>query len=104
MTGWKLEKSGELIHRSRLHPVMSTRLAGVTDLIAAGGCYHLVCLLSFERQSAKSGSAKESQQSVQDECMTKWCRDMCVGLFVRVTTDMSCKQLLMERIRSIVRR
>ena len=96
--------SAELIHRSRLHPLMSTRLAGVTDLIAAGGCYHLVCLLSFERQSAKSGSAKESQQPVQDECMTKLCRGLCVGLSVRATADMCCKQLLMERIRSTARR
>jgi len=87
LIGWKLEKSAELIHRSRLHPVMSTRLTRDTGLIVAGGCYHLLCLLSFERQSAKSGSAKESQQPVEDECMTKLCRDLCVGLSVRVTTD-----------------
>ena len=83
---------------------MNTRLARVTDLIAAGGCYHIACLVSFERQPAKSGSARESQQRVEIECMTKLCRDLYVGLFVRVTIETCWMQLLMERIRSAARR
>ena len=56
--------------------------AGVTDLIAAGGCYHFACLVSFERQSAKSriGKGIPAASGVEDKCMTKLCIDLCVGL------------------------
>ena len=84
-----LEKSAELIERSKLHPVMSSILSGVSDLIAAEGCYHLACLVSFERHSARPGSATESQQPVEDECMMMICRDLCVGLSRGHVYDMS---------------
>ena len=45
---WK--KSADLLERTATDPVMSIRLSGVCDLIAAELCYHLSCLITFERR------------------------------------------------------
>lgn len=76
-----LEKSADLIERAKADPVMSTRLSGVSDLIAAEGCYHLPCLITFERRSVKRKSSMEPREpDAHDECMMKLCRDLGSGL------------------------
>ena len=45
-----LEKSADLLERTATDPVMSIILYGVYDLIAAEGCNHLTCLITFERR------------------------------------------------------
>ena len=59
---------------------MSIRLSGVRDLIAAEGCYHLTCLITFERRCMKAKSSMVSLDNETDECMTKLCRELSAGL------------------------
>ena len=75
-----LEKSGEILEYANTDPVMRLRLSGVNDLIAAEGCYHLSCLISFERRSAKVKSSRAQQELQDDECMLKLCRNLGAGL------------------------
>ena len=44
-----LEKTADVLERTATDPVMSIRLSGVCDLIAAEGCYNLTCLITFEK-------------------------------------------------------
>lgn len=75
-----LEKSGEILECAKTDPVTRLRLSGVNDLIAAEGCYHLSCLISFERRSAKVKSSMAQQESQEDDCMLKLCRNLDAGL------------------------
>ena len=60
-----LEKSVDLLERTATDPVMSIRLSGVGDLIAAEGCYHLTCLITFERRCMKAKPSMVSLESGQ---------------------------------------
>jgi len=54
---------------------MSTRLAGVCDLVAAEACYHLPCMIRFERQ------CKQKQPSFAEEGQRYFClNQLCVYL------------------------
>ena len=46
-----LKKSTDVIERAKTDPEMCIILSGISDLIAAEGCYHLSCLIAFERRS-----------------------------------------------------
>ena len=70
-----LEKSADILERTATDPVMSIRLSGICDLIAAEGCYHLTCLITFERRCMK---AKSSMVSLDNE--TNLCRELSAGL------------------------
>ena len=69
-----LEKSADVLERTATDPLMSIRLSGVCDLIAAEGCYHLTCLITFERRCMKAKASMVSLDNETDECMTKLCR------------------------------
>lgn len=74
------EKSTDIIEHAKTDPVMSIRLSGVSDLIAAEGCYHLGCLIAFERRSVHVKTSTDQQEPQVDDCMMKVCRDLGVGL------------------------
>ena len=70
-------------HALRLHlgdVVMSIKLSGVCDLIAAEGCYNLTCLITFERRCMKAKSSMVSLDNETNECMTELCRELSTGL------------------------
>ena len=46
--------SKQILESAYLHQKLSVRLAGVNDLIAAEGKYHLVCLRAFERSNSRT--------------------------------------------------
>ena len=69
-----LEKSADVLERTATDPLMSIRLSGVCDLIAAEECYHLTCLITFERRYMKAKASMVSLDNETDECMTKLCR------------------------------
>ncbi len=75
-----LEKSADVLERTATDPVMSIRLSGVCDLIAAEGCYHLICLITFERRCMKAKASMVSLDNETNECMTKLCRELIAGL------------------------
>ena len=45
-----LNKSTEILEASKFEPKMRVRVAGVSDLIAAEGKYHLSCYAQFTKQ------------------------------------------------------
>lgn len=56
-------------------------MSRVSDLIAAEGCYHLPCLITFERRQEKPKLSMEPLYTEpHDDCMMKLCRDLCAGL------------------------
>ena len=69
-----LEKSADVLERTATDPLMSIRLSGVCDLIAAEGCYHLTYLITFERRCMKAKASMVALDNETDECMTKLCR------------------------------
>ena len=69
-----LEKSADVLERTATEPLMSIRLSGVCYLIAAEGCYHLTCLITFERRYMKAKSSIVSLDNETNECMMKLCR------------------------------
>ena len=73
-------KSVDVLERTATDPLMSIRLSGVCDLIAAEGCYHLTCLITFERRCMKAKASMVSLDNETDECMTKLCRELSAGL------------------------
>ena len=75
-------------------------MSGINDFIAAEGCYHLACLASFQRRSARPASAVESQEALEDEVMMKLYRILCVGLAHGHVYDMSD---IFERYKSMCR-
>ena len=75
-----LEKSADLLERTATDPVMRIRLSGVCDLIAAEGCYHLTCLITFERRCMKAKSSMVSLDNEKNEYMTKLCRYLSASL------------------------
>ena len=75
-----LEKSADVLERTANDPLMSIRLSGVCDLIAAEECYHLTCLITFERRCMKAKASMVSLDNETDECMTKLCRELSAGL------------------------
>lgn len=56
-----LEKSAEIILNAQSDPTMRIRLSGVSDLIAAEGCYHLKCLVKSQREASKKHQQDEKQ-------------------------------------------
>ena len=74
-----LEKSAELIEYSKNDPVMSTRLAGVCDLVAAEACYHLPCMIRFERQ-CKQKQPSFAEEGQRDFCLNQLCVYLIRGL------------------------
>ena len=75
-----LEKSADVLERTATDPLMSIRLPGVCVLIAAEGCYHLTCLITFERRCMKAKASMVSLDNETDECMTKLSRELSAGL------------------------
>ena len=69
-----LEKSADLLERTATDPVISIRLSGVSDLIAAVACYHLTCLSTFDIRCMKAKSSMVSRDNETGERMTKLCR------------------------------
>ena len=49
-----LNKSTEILEASRFEPKMRVRVAGVSDLIAAEGKYHLSCYVQFTRKISQT--------------------------------------------------
>ena len=74
-----LEKSADVLDRTATDPLMSIRLSGVCYLIAAEGCYHLTCLITFERRCMKAKASMVSLDNETGECMTKLCRELSAG-------------------------
>jgi len=73
------EKSAELIEYSKNDPVMSTRLAGVYDLVAAEACYHLPYMIRFERQ-CKQKQRSFAEEGQRDFCLNQLCVYLIRGL------------------------
>ena len=46
--------SKQIFQSAHLDYKLSVRLAGVNDLIAAEGKYHLICLRGYERSTSKT--------------------------------------------------
>jgi len=46
-----LETSDRILNDAQKNEIMRCRLAGISDLIAAGGKYHLPCYVTFRRKS-----------------------------------------------------
>ena len=47
--------SKQILQSAHLDYKLSVHLAGVNDLIAAEGKYHLICLRAYERSTSKNG-------------------------------------------------
>ena len=75
-----MEKSAALIEEAKTDLLMSVRLAGVSDLIAAEDFYHLPCLITFERRCAKNKLLSGPEKYEYDESLMKLCRDLIAGL------------------------
>lgn len=73
-------KSATVLDYAQADPVMSRRLAGVSDLIAAEACYHLSCWVTFERQCKPNTSTAESDGDTRDVCFDNLCVDIKAGL------------------------
>lgn len=85
-----LEKSSQIIEYSRADPVMRTRLAGVADLIAAEACYHLACLVKFERRAKQfSAVCTPSEMAARDIPMETLCKSLIIGLAQGHVYDMA---------------
>ena len=74
------EKSTALLSAAKYDQILSIRFAGVSDLMAAEGCYHLACMITFERQTAKGKLLTEQLASQEDDCLVKLCRGIVAGL------------------------
>ena len=75
-----MEKSTALITEAKTDLSISVRLAGVSDLIATGGSYHLPCLVIFERRCDKNKLRSGQEKPEFDEFLIKLCRDLSAGL------------------------
>ena len=77
-----LQKSTQILNCAQSDKVMTDRLAGISDLIAVNGMYHLKCLVEFERKSVKEKISIKSQslKDKEDACLKKLCEDLCLGL------------------------
>ena len=51
--------SNKIITAASLHQTMSARLAGISDLMAAEGKYHLACLSAFNRTTSKTDEIRK---------------------------------------------
>ena len=60
--------SEEIIQNASLDYKLSLRLAGVIDLIAAEAKYHLPCLKSFQRSTAKT----KQETSIDNDLAMVW--------------------------------
>ena len=65
-----VETSEKLLRKVAFDWVMSCRLAGVNDLIAAEGKYHLKCYTKFQRTAEKNSACKqgESNEDLKHAC------------------------------------
>ena len=75
-----MKKSTALIEEAKTDLLMNVRLAGVSDLIAAEGSYHLTCLIKFERRCAKNKLLSGPEKPEFDESLMKLCRYLSAGL------------------------
>ena len=61
-----METSEKILRNASTYEEMSCRLAGVSDLIAAEGKYHLKCYARFPRNSGKVARSNQVQDSDSD--------------------------------------
>ena len=61
-----METSEKILRNASTDEEMSCRLAGVSDLIAAEGKYHLKCYGRFQRNSSKVARSNQVQDSDSD--------------------------------------
>jgi len=80
--------SDEITERAKYDPVMSLRLSGVLDLIAAEGCYHLACLVTFNRRYDTLTKVVDPAESGTDICLMEIVRDLANGLSCGRVYDM----------------
>ena len=62
------DTSDGIIRRVPFDPIMSVKLAGVTDLIAFEGKYHLKCYTKFKRSTDRTTLKSTSGTDHKEEC------------------------------------
>ena len=72
--------SEKIISLSENDLVMSVRLSGISDLIAAEGKYHLKCLVTFERRHSRRMAKPPDEQEDTDIIIEDLCENLVKGL------------------------
>lgn len=74
-----LETSDRILNGAQKNEIMRCRLAGINDLIAAEGKYHLPCYVTFRRKS-ESTVVEEGPEYPPDVCFNKIIEEVDAGL------------------------
>ena len=80
--------SDKILSYAKDDRIIRIRLAGVQDLIAAEGKYHLPCFSRFERQHTKFMKMPEGQRGEIDQVMDELCAKLIKGLELGNIYDM----------------
>lgn len=73
--------SDKILHLAQFDDKVSCHLAGINDLIAAEGKYHLKCYVQFLRQHDESNErGEEYVQNANDTCLVNVTEELKVGL------------------------
>lgn len=73
-----LQTSARILQLAIQDHTMQVRLAGVTDLVADEGKYHLICYRKFLRETSKCGH--EESSSATDACFQNVVEELRTGL------------------------
>ena len=75
-----MEFSDKVLKLSGKDLTMRVRLAGIHDLVAADGKYHLKCWVYFSRKVSSNIQGEPSSASLPDPCMDTLCCEIQNGL------------------------
>jgi hypothetical protein len=75
-----METSNTILSNAIYDEVISSRLAGVSDLIAAEGKYHLKCYTKFKRSVEKTKVVQDQESDPRGKCFEEVMESLDVGI------------------------